>query len=521
MIVLVGRCGLERLAKALRSSGEVVAVLPGTNPGAIEALHPELVYADIFDREWMRASWNAALGGGGAPTEGLALARAELAALERFPLVLRGVRWPPAGSGGLEGIPLTAMTAWSAAETLLQGRRVIDVAGLWARHGIVQDAVRFGVGHGEPELGERGESRLGAGQADRVEAAAVLAWLASRRGPLIKAIVVDLDDTLIHGEIAAPDFARVNPAWSTESAIDADTAFWAAPRGLHDALRVCRSRGIALALCSRNDPALVRARFRLRPELREDLCDLDSFDVVEVGFGPKSAACRRIARRLGVALDSLTFLDDSPVERAEVEANAPGVRVLGGDVAGFRETLLTGPGFFPWARTEAAGLRAGSWRSGSEALDAAAAGDAALTDFLGSLELVVEVRRATEADASRIEELLLRTHQLRLTGLVTIDPGARVYVAHVRDRLTAHGLVAVGWFSGEGSARRLGELAVSCRVLPHRVAGSILALMLEEEPGALVERVETVENAASAGLVEESSRGPASWIRAIVHRSPC
>ena len=520
MIVLVGRCGLERLAEALRRSGEVVAVLPATDPGAIEALQPELVYADLFDREWMRANWNAVLGRGVPPAEGLGLARAELAALDRFPLVLRGVRWPPMGSAGLEGLPPTAITAWSEAESLLRGRRVIDVAGLWARHGILQDAVRFGVGHGEPELGERGESRLGGGQADRVEAAAVLAWLAARRGPLIKAIVIDLDDTLVHGEIAATDFGVVNPAWSADSTLDADTAFWAAPRGLHDALRVCRLRGIALALCSRNDPALVRARFRLRPELRDDLCDVDSFDVVDVGFGPKSAACRRIAQRLGVALDSLAFLDDSPFERAEVEANALGVRVLGGAVAGFRETLLMGAGFFPWSRTEAAGLRAGSWQSGSAVMDSAGVGDEALSAFLHGLELVVEVRRAVEADATRVEELLLRTHQLRLTGLVTLEPGARVYVAHVRDRLTDHGLVAVAWFVGDDAARRLGELAVSCRVLPHRVAGSILALMLQEEPGARVRRVETGQNAASAGLEEEASRGLASWVRTTLQRSP-
>ncbi len=520
MIVLVGRCGLERLAEALRRAGEAVAVLSATDPAAIDALSPELVYADLFDRDWMRGAWNAAIRGGPPPPDSLAFARAALATLQRFPLVLRGVRPPPAGSGGAEGLPAAVTAAWSDAAALLDGHRVVDVAGLWARHGIVSDAVRFGVGHGEPELGELGESRLGAGDAAQVEAAAVLAWAAARRGPLVKVIVVDLDDTLVHGEIAAVDFAVRNPAWSGDTSVDADTAFWLAPRGLHDALRVCRVRGIALALCSRNDPALVRDRFRLRPELREDLCDLDSFDVVEVGFGSKSTACRRIAERLGVGLDALAFLDDSAVERAEVAANAPGVRVLGGDVAGFRETLLTGAGFFGWSRTEAAPARASSWKSGSAVADAAADGEAALTRFLHGLELIVEVRAACDADASRVEELLVRTNQLRLTGRSTIPSEARVYVASVRDRLADHGLVAVGWFVGEGAERRLGEVAVSCRVLLHRVAGSILALMLAEEPGASVERLDTGRNGASVGLVDEARGGVAAWVRSSAQPPP-
>lgn len=520
MIVLVGRCGLERLADALRRAGEAVAVLPTTDPSAIAALSPELVYADLFDRDWMRASWNAALRGIVPPADGVILARAALPALERFPLVLRGVRWPPLGSAGLEGLRPNTIAAWSEAAALVLGHRVVDVAGLWARHGILQDAVRFGVGHGEPELGELGESRLGAGDAADVEAAAVLAWLAARRGQIIKVIVVDLDDTLVHGEIAAGDFADRNPAWAAEASVDSDMAFWKAPRGLHDALRVCRMRGIALALCSRNDPALVHARFRLRRDLREDLCDLDSFDVVEVGFGTKSGACRRIAQRLGVALGTLAFLDDNEVERAEVEANAPGVRVLAGEVAGFRETLLTGAGFFPWARSDAARVRSASWKSGGAVAHATGNGEAALTRFLHGLELIVEVRPAVDADASRVEELLLRTSQLRLTGVAAIPPGARVYVAWVRDRLADHGLVGAGWFVGEGAGRRLGELAVSCRVLPHRVAASILALMMAEEPGAVVDRVDTGKNAASAGLVEESMGGPASWVRACVNRPP-
>lgn len=512
MIVLVGRCGLERLAVALRARGQAVATLGAVDPATLAALAPELVYADLVDRDWMHRAWRDGLTGTRSEGDGLGYARAALAALSGFPLVLRGVRRPPVGSAGLEGLPSAVGAAWAAAEALLGGHRIVDVHGLWARHGILDDGVRFGVGHGEAEVGPLGESRLGAGSAAEVEADAVLAWLAARRGEAVKALVVDLDGTLVHGELAAPDFAARNPAWSGETERGDDEAWWTAPRALHDTLRVCRARGMALALCTRNEPALVERVFRVRPGLRGALLDVADFDVVEAGFGAKSAACVRIAARLGVRPSALAFIDDHELERAEVAANAPGVRVLGPPGPEVRETLLTGAGFVSWSRTEAAGLRASSWRSRAAVADAADAGEAALIRFLHGLDIVATVQPAARADLDRCEELVRRTSQLRLTGVDTIPQGARVYVGHVRDRLADHGLVAVGWFVGDGAERCLGELAVSCRVLPHRVAGALLARMWAHEPGARVERVETGKNAASHGLVDEARLGGGAWV---------
>ncbi|GDX81477.1 hypothetical protein LBMAG42_32880 [Deltaproteobacteria bacterium] len=525
VIALVGRCGLERLAEVLRARGEAVAVLPGADVPALRILDPELVYADPFDAHWATPLGTGALAGRATePAAALAGPAAILDVLGTFSLVVRGVRLPPVGAFGLEGAPPPALAAvFAAAQALTRAHRTIDVAGLWARHGILDDAVRFGPGHGEAEVGPLGESRLGAGNAADVEADAVLAWLAARRGRAFKALVVDLDNTLVYGEIADPEFSSRNPAWcerGTTPVGDAEAAWWRAPRGLHEAIRVCRGRGLALALCTRNERAFVGRHLRIRDDrgpwgdvLRDGLLDIANFDVVEAGFGPKSAACLRVAERLGVHPESVVFLDDSEVEREEVRVNGGGVRVLGGPVEAFRETLLTGAGFFPWTRTAVVALRPDSWRSRAAVVDAAEAGEAALEAFLLDLEIVVELRLAAEGDEERVVELLARTHQLRLTGVGVVAPGARVYVASCRDRLAEHGLVAVAWFVGEGRERRLVELAVSCRVLPHRIAASVLAACLAREPRAAVSRVDTGRNGASVGVIEEARGGVARWVR--------
>ena len=250
--------------------------------------------------------------------------------------------------------------------------------------------------------------------------------------------------------------------------------------------------------------------------LRDLILDHEDFLLVEAGFGPKSAALRRIAARLGVGLDAVALLDDSPIERAEVQANAPEVRVIDAPVDAFRELLLSGEGFVPWDGA-AAGLRAASTAARLQVEAVAAAGEAGLLRFLEGLEIELQLRRAADPDRPRIDELLRRSHQLRLSGRADLPRSlADVWVWQVRDRLAEHGLVGVAWFANEGEGLRLVELAMSCRVLPLRVAGSALAALLAQRPGASVERVDTGRNGASVGLIAEAEAGVAPHVRLLV-----
>lgn len=541
MILLLGRCGLERLADPLRELGHEVQVAAWTQVELVERLRPELVYVDLFDWDSMIPLVSAALAGQAPrldPAETSAL-RAVVSSLADAPVVYRGLRPPPGGAFGL--LPSSASRALDAAlaelAQLVAMQRVLDVAALWARGGYPTDQVAHGLGHGESHQGA-------AAEAGWVHAL----WVARTRGP-IKCLVVDLDETLIHGELIDPAFSQRNPAYLPEGESPGGTVlegFWRLKRGLHEALRIVRSRGIVLAVATRNDPDLLAARWRKRPPLADrdpgayaatyagletavlersfavhpEVLDRlalgpEDFVIHEAGFGSKSAACRRIAERLGVSLDALAFLDDSPFERAEVRHGAPEVTVLEGSPQEVRERLLTGAPFQVWEESPAAELRAGSYQS--RAAVTAQEGEA-LEAFLAGLELRIGVRAAISADLPRIHELLQRTHQLDLTGarpdLERLAGGLegssqlRTYVGWCRDRIADHGLVALGVFEGE----RLLTWVCSCRVLPHRVAGALLREMLRREPEARVERVETGRNAATAGLIE-ASRSPTPWVQ--------
>jgi FkbH-like protein len=534
VIALVGRCGLERLAAALRALGETVAVLPDASPAVLAALEPELVYHDVLDGVLMGPVFAAALVGrdpGPLLDAAAPWIDAQLAATAAWPRLLRGPRRPPFGAFGLGApIPPALVRVLDRAAAWTAGQRCLDLQGLWARHGIVEDGVLHTLGHGEAELGPRGCSRLSGEPAAVVEARALRALLLGQRGRAVKALAVDLDDTLIYGELADPGFADRNPAWCPEGEAprgEDERAFWMAPRGLHEALRVAQARGLLLVLVTRNDEALVRRAFRRRPRsaapcsgwLQDLLLDCSDFLWIEANFGPKSESIRRAAAALGLGLDAFAFFDNSPLERAEVAANAEGVRVMDVPVDAFRELLISGEGLVP-RESPSAGLRAASTAARLEVKAAAAAGEAALLRFLAGLELRMVMRPALPGDRPRLEELLLRSHQLRLTGEGSLPPDlSEVWVWSLRDRLADHGLVGIGWFAGSGADLRLVELAMSCRVLPHRVAASALAALRALRPSAAVQWIDTGRNAASAGLIAEAAEaaeGVAGHLRLVV-----
>jgi FkbH-like protein len=508
VILLLGQCGLERLAEPLRAAGHTVTVAGWSQVELVETLAPALVYVDLFDWELSLPLVGSALRGEPIRAD-LDVRRLVVDALRTAPVVYRAPRPLPAGWCAPD--PVTPQLAALIAEA-----PQIDLSGLWARHGILSDAVRFGPGHGEAELGELGRSRLSGESAAEVEARAVHGHWLSRTGRGRKCLVVDLDGTLIHGLISDDTFPTANPAWDpSDSDVEAESAWWRVPRGLHLSLRALQGRGVLLALATRNDLSTVHSRFRRRPPVPGpagaalSLClDVDDFVIVEAGFGPKSEMCQRIAASLGIATDALVFVDDSPFERLEVQTHLPEVLVVDPNEAWRLVELAELQAPSPTAATS---LRAASYQS---RLATAATSAADLEQFLVDLDLWVSVRPAQIGDLPRVRELFLRTNQLVLNGdrpqPHTVDG---VWVASVRDRLADHGLVAAGLFGrGTDGDSALLAWACSCRVLPHRVAASILWRMCRQHGDVRIQREDTGRNGAARGLIEEAAKGPARWV---------
>src|SRR3546814_6993622 len=84
---------------------------------------------------------------------------------------------------------------------------------------------------------------------------------------------------------------------------------------------VCSSDLILISVASKN--AHDDAMERLRAFGRDQYALYPA-----IGWSAKSESVRQVSERLGIGLDSIIFVDDSPFERDEVSRSLPGVDVL-------------------------------------------------------------------------------------------------------------------------------------------------------------------------------------------------
>src|SRR6202034_2673201 len=85
------------------------------------------------------------------------------------------------------------------------------------------------------------------------------------------------------------------------------------------------SKGFLLCLCSKNDEPDVLAIFDQRPDM---ILKRDHLVAWRINWQAKSDNIRSLAQELNLGADSFVFLDDNPVECAEVQAHCPEVLTL-------------------------------------------------------------------------------------------------------------------------------------------------------------------------------------------------
>jgi FkbH-like protein len=263
-----------------------------------------------------------------------------------------------------------------------------------------------------------------------------------------KCVVVDLDGVLWPGVLAETGSPF---AWRPE--ISGPNSYVGLYFGIHEALRALRQRGILLACVSKNDDATVRALWRYQQEdPRHRLLLPEHFVCARINWQDKAENIRSIAEELGFPLDAFVFVDDTARERERVRESLPGVTVLGENLFGLRQILLTDPRLQPVHVTEEASRRStlvkaqlDRTRLRAEIPDE--------KEFVATLQIESRVDRLALDDVSlldRVRELFARTTQFNATGRCFTDPelrdiisreDGRVFTLRMRDRLGDHGLV--------------------------------------------------------------------------------
>ncbi len=297
------------------------------------------------------------------------------------------------------------------------------------------------------------------------------------RGRGRKCLVLDLDNTLWGGAIGDDGLSGI--------VLGQGSPEGEAYLAVQQAALALRSRGVILAVSSKNDEANARLPFQQHPDM---LLKEEHIAVFQANWVDKSTNLEAIAKTLNIGLDALVLLDDNPAERGQVRTALPAVAVpeLDDDPSTFAWTLLSAGYFEAVSFLAEDKRRADEYAAESRRVSVLQKAHN-FGDYLSELQMVISFAPFDSLGRSRIAQLINKSNQFNLTtrryteaevAELEADRATLTLQVRLRDRFGDAGMIAVliarqSEHRGE-SALDIDTWLMSCRVLGRKVEEAML-----------------------------------------------
>jgi FkbH-like protein len=314
-----------------------------------------------------------------------------------------------------------------------------------------------------------------------------LRYILAMKGQTKKCIVLDLDNTLWGGIIGEDGIEGIKLG-NTAPGIEY-VEFQRTLLGLYN-------RGIILAICSKNNYEDAIKVFREHPYqvLKEE-----HFAAMRINWQNKSANLEELAAEINIGLDSMVFLDDNPVERAQVSQVHPEVLVVDMPENSrlFRD-MLEHLNVFDVLSITKEDLTRGEMYAGKRKRSELEKSATSIEDFLRTLELKVRVNEVSDFDTPRVVQLIGKTNQFNTTTRRYTDAEINsfrksrdiaVYSMAVQDKFGDEGVVAVAIIRKKNGDWLIDSLLMSCRVIGRSVETAMLAKIVADARKAKASRI--------------------------------
>ena len=293
-------------------------------------------------------------------------------------------------------------------------------------------------------------------------------------GKTKKCLIVDLDNTLWGGVLGEEgvEGVVVGPAGPGKAYYD-----------FQRELKLLSSKGTVLAIASKNNPEDVEEMFSRR---KDDMpLKLDDFVIRKIGWDFKEQYFQEIAQELDIGLDSMVFLDDSPVEREmirqqlpevytpELPENASSYSSFVRDLYVFEKAVYSSEDLKKVQIYKEQGKRAElKQRLGS------------LEDFWKGLEMRLAIFLDEKSQIQRLTQLTQKTNQFNATTRryseseverFIDDSSFTVFSWAVQDRFGDNGIVGLIIAEVSGNTARIDVFLQSCRVIGRTIEEAVFA----------------------------------------------
>jgi FkbH-like protein len=309
--------------------------------------------------------------------------------------------------------------------------------------------------------------------------AQMMALLVGNRSPK-KGLITDLDDTLWCGILGEVGVDGISWTLDHHSHI----------HGLYQQfLSSLASAGVLIGVASKNDSALVQEAF----ERKDLLLNKDSVFPFEVHWNRKSESVQRILKSWNIGPESVIFIDDSPMEVAEVKAAFPEMECLvfkKDDYQAVWDLFVSlRASFGKTAISKEDSMRLKSLRNAAPLLDALGEYGNASDDFLKRADSLISFTFTKQSRDDRAFELVNKTNQFNLNGKrfnesawakFLADPASFIVTVSYQDKYGALGKIAVLLGRVRDKKLHVDAWVMSCRAFSRRIEHHSLKYLFEK-----------------------------------------
>jgi FkbH-like protein len=344
-----------------------------------------------------------------------------------------------------------------------------------------------------------------------------------------RVVVLDLDNTLWSGVLGEDGLEGVQIGGDFPG-----NAYLALQR----ALKGLAARGIALAVCSKNDRDQALHAMETLPEMQIRPADLAAY---RINWQPKWQNIREIAEELNLGLESVLYVDDNPVEREAVRRNLPEVKLLDlpTDPAEYADALLISPWLASAGVTAEDRKRADGYQARRQIAEERQAA-ASLIDFYAGLEMKLNMQPLDPGNMARAVQLSQKTNQFNTTTRRyeardlrrIVEAGGEVVVVGLADRFSEFeniGLLVLVPDVEQPGQGVVDNYLLSCRVLGRGLETAVMhwAIGIAAAQGWTNLRgviVETERNTPARSVFRdagfEAGATPGEWIVRTTNAAP-
>jgi len=312
----------------------------------------------------------------------------------------------------------------------------------------------------------------------RAAAVDVQSMLRGLLGQARKLIILDLDDTLWGGTVG-------DVGWESLR-LGGHDAEGEALLDFQKGLKALEKHGIMLGIVSKNDESVAREAIQNHPGmiLRET-----DFVGWRINWQDKVQNIQELTQELNVGLQSVVFIDDSPVERARVREALPDVLVpeWPENKMLYPRTLMS-LGCFDTGDQSAEDASRTRMYIEERQREAARTSAVSMDDWLAALQLKIAAEPFAHANAQRTVQLLNKTNQVNLRtrrmseselASWAAQDGHELWVFSVSDRFGSYGLTGIVSLAVEAQRADIVDFVLSCRAMGRQVEETMLHVLVE------------------------------------------